>query len=358
MRKVGIFIGIGLIFITFGFSPLVTVAAALDSTSAIGVLPIDTSNFLAAGLVTCNGPDCTFCSLMAMINGIIAWLVGIAMVIATISLAIAGFKLVYSQGNATAVTDTKGIIFNIIIGIILIISAWFMIDTLMKLAAGDKFSHWWEPFNEENCGKMFEASTDLKREIVLTEHEVSGLDYGPDGYLGGMPDGTGPVGGSISGVPYGLGDTLMLAGGGSTTVLPCSTSDLRTISFMGHQAKVHKNLTASLQRIDARWRSLGGNSYYEVRSVGSYNCRKVTNGESYSNHAYGLAIDINADTNGYYEGATGPIQDYMTDMNEQSPLFYSLFTAEGWGWGGNWNSLKDAMHYSKARGEQGDMRGE
>jgi len=200
MRKVGIFIGIGLIFITFGFSPLVTVAADLDSTSAIGVLPIDTSNFLAAGLVTCNGPDCTFCSLMAMINGIIAWLVGIAMVIATISLAIAGFKLVYSQGNATAVTDTKGIIFNIIIGIILIISAWFMIDTLMKLAAGDKFSHWWEPFNEENCGKMFEASTDLKRDVKLKDSEVESFILDEDNLL--TPDRIQSIGTVLPGGTY------------------------------------------------------------------------------------------------------------------------------------------------------------
>jgi hypothetical protein len=295
---------------------------------------------------------------MAMVNNLIAWLVGIAMVIATIGLAIAGYKMVYSQGNSSAVTYAKSIFFNIIIGIILIIGAWFMIDTLMKLTVGDDFGPW-DRIDEENCGVMYAAPTDLKRSIELEEVEVTGLDYGPDGYLGGASGSTGAAGGPVPGAPYGSGNTLMLAGGGSAVVSPCYEPDLRTVSFLGHQARVHKNLTASLARIDARWKSLGGNSYYEVRSVGSYNCRKVTGGSNYSNHAYGLAVDINADKNGYFAGATGPVQDHMTDMNEQSPQFYTLFIgSEGWGWGGNWNSLKDAMHFSKARGEQGNMRGE
>jgi hypothetical protein len=36
--------------------------------------------------------------------------------------------------------------------------------------------------------------------------------------------------------------------------------------------------------------------------------------------------------------------------------FRQLFLSEGWGWGGNWNSSKDAMHFSKATGEGGNMR--
>jgi len=42
-----------------------------------------------------------------------------------------------------------------------------------------------------------------------------------------------------------------------------------------------------------------------------------------------------------------------TDMPR---AFVQLFLDEGWGWGCNWNSTKDAMHFSKAPGEGGNGR--
>jgi hypothetical protein len=139
-----------------------------------------------------------------------------------------------------------------------------------------------------------------------------------------------------------------LAGGGTASVTACNAADMQTINFMGGNVTLHRSFIASAQRIDQRWRARGGDRFYRVTSVGSYNCRRATNSTRWSAHAYGLAIDINPVQNPY--GST-----LITNMPAE---FVNLFIAEGWGWGGNWRSVKDAMHFSKSTGEGGNMRGD
>ncbi|MCA9368343.1 M15 family metallopeptidase, partial [Candidatus Kaiserbacteria bacterium] len=137
----------------------------------------------------------------------------------------------------------------------------------------------------------------------------------------------------------------------STASGACDQSQMTTINFLTGSVTVHKSMVSKLQAIDARWRSLGGNSYYPVTSIGSYNCRAVTGGSGYSMHAYGYAIDINPGPNRYVKPK--PAGGCPTNMTSQNPPFYTLFTSQGFGWGGNWSSLCDAMHFSAAAREGG-----
>lgn len=72
---------------------------------------------------------------------------------------------------------------------------------------------------------------------------------------------------------------------------------------------------------------------YDVRphDTWGYNCRKIAGTKVSSYHAWGLAIDINATTNG--RGGRGDIPDDVV----------SLWTEHGFGWGGNWDNT-DPMH--------------
>jgi hypothetical protein len=72
---------------------------------------------------------------------------------------------------------------------------------------------------------------------------------------------------------------------------------------------------------------------------GCFNIRSVRGRPNdLSAHAYGLAIDINAQTN--------PLSSILhTDM---SASFVKCFTNEGFAWGGNFLNRKDPMHYSYA----------
>jgi hypothetical protein len=106
---------------------------------------------------------------------------------------------------------------------------------------------------------------------------------------------------------------------------------------------------------------------YVVRRIGAYNCRKITGGTTMSAHAWGIAVDINDDTNPYR------LDRLVTDM---SPAMIAdvlaIRTRDGvhvWRWGGNWDgdpdtphSNYDAMHFEMmatpaelARGFTADM---
>ena len=106
------------------------------------------SQTMAAGLVTCSGPDCTFCSLMQMVNSIIQWIFLIIIPVATLVVAFAGFKLIMSKGNGSALSEAKKLLTNAIIGLIIMFIAWTVIDTILKLSTGGGFGVW----NPIECG--------------------------------------------------------------------------------------------------------------------------------------------------------------------------------------------------------------
>ncbi len=132
--------------------------------------------------------------------------------------------------------------------------------------------------------------------------------------------------------------TLNVEGGGTTTVNNCDQAKMTsTTAFGGHTFKIYKGLVGSIQSVSTAWEAAGGDNFYQIDSIAGYNCRKVKGTNSWSAHAFGLAVDINPDKNPF--GST-----LVTDM---PPTFVQMWTAYGWGWGGAWTSRKDAMHFSK-----------
>ena len=90
-------------------------------------------------------------------------------------------------------------------------------------------------------------------------------------------------------------------------------------------------------------------------NTSAFNCRAVTGGSSYSEHSYGHAIDINPRENPYVRGSTvlPPEGEAYLDREADVPgliqadsVTTKAFAAIGWGWGGDWSSLKDYQHFS------------
>ena len=83
---------------------------------------------------------------------------------------------------------------------------------------------------------------------------------------------------------------------------------------------------------------------YESRAAdtGAYNCRQITGGTNYSLHAYGIAIDINWQSNPY-----GPtlITDMPKGMIEAIKAIRTKNGKTVWRWGGDYTGNKDAMHF-------------
>lgn len=131
---------------------------------------------------------------------------------------------------------------------------------------------------------------------------------------------------------------------GPVTLTACDESQMVWVNAFGQRVRVYKGIAKSLERISNRWLASREDLRYPVNSIFGYNCREVTNKPgSWSAHAFGLAIDINPNTNPYGEKL----------QEDLPPGFPALFTTEGWGWGGNWSSIKDPMHFSKYPASEG-----
>ena len=89
---------------------------------------------------------------------------------------------------------------------------------------------------------------------------------------------------------------------------------------------------------------------YTVFRIESYNPDSTTPSGAPSAHQWPIAVDINPERN----PMTGP-SVLTTDMPR---AFVDCFTREGFGWGGNWRSSKDPMHFSLAPNEGGTPRPE
>ena len=84
------------------------------------------------GLVTCSGEDCSACNLVSMANLVIDWLIGVLLVVFGVLMTVAGFKLVLSRGDQSALTEAKQMFTNAIVGFLIILAAWIIVDTLMR----------------------------------------------------------------------------------------------------------------------------------------------------------------------------------------------------------------------------------
>jgi len=93
---------------------------------------------------------------------------------------------------------------------------------------------------------------------------------------------------------------------------------------------------------------------FECRQAVPSPCSRGTGTGSWSNHAYGLAVDVNPVENPYV--GCGMTRDktalkYMDRSRHRkgmvTPAVVRAFASVGWGWGGAWSgSTKDYMHFS------------
>lgn len=118
--------------------------------------PLDTANAVPyGGFLTCDGTDCSFCNLIDMVNGIVVWLFGIIFLIFAVLLLVAGFGLVTSGGNQTALDAAKTKFQNAIIGLIIVMASWLLIDTIMRGLVGSGPTagqiSGWGPWAEVQC---------------------------------------------------------------------------------------------------------------------------------------------------------------------------------------------------------------
>ncbi len=91
-------------------------------------------------------------------------------------------------------------------------------------------------------------------------------------------------------------------------------------------------------------------------NTGSFACRATRGASTYSQHAYGLAVDVNPFQNPYRKGdvVLPELASSYLDRDRERPGMIApdgpvvrAFARIGWGWGGDWSSLKDYQHFSQ-----------
>jgi hypothetical protein len=90
-------------------------------------------------------------------------------------------------------------------------------------------------------------------------------------------------------------------------------------------------------------------------NTSAFNCRRVQGSSSWSEHAFGRAVDVNTVENPYVHG--GQVEPpagrpyvqrtpYRKGMVNRTVI--DAFAAQHWGWGGNFRRSKDYQHFSRS----------
>jgi hypothetical protein len=110
---------------------------------------------------------------------------------------------------------------------------------------------------------------------------------------------------------------------------------------------IHKKCADSLTRILGKiWDAVGKDpgaieTLHYNRYSGSFVYRPMREGQSLSMHAYGVAIDWDAEENPFHS---------TKHLFQSDSLIVTKFKEENWIWGGDWSvGSIDAMHFQAAR---------
>lgn len=123
----------------------------------------------------------------------------------------------------------------------------------------------------------------------------------------------------------------------------CKGSTFPVVSLLGSKQRVNPETVDAWAAFDRTLR----NYRYVARSVGVYNCRKITGGSGYSLHSYGIAADIDPSSNPYLRvrqfdwnrtDFTKPQVDAVLDIKTNTGKTVFM-------WGGYWATIKDYMHW-------------
>ena len=91
-------------------------------------------------------------------------------------------------------------------------------------------------------------------------------------------------------------------------------------------------------------------------NTSAFNCRYVSGTTSWSQHAYGRAVDINPVENPYVSGSyvSPPAgAEYADRSRHAKGMIHAgdatvrAFADHGWKWGGYWTGAKDYQHFSR-----------
>jgi hypothetical protein len=104
-------------------------------SSAISFDPVNYASQFNFGLVNCGNPNqapCDFNSFVYMLNGIINWFIAIAVSIAALTFAYAGYKILVSGSSSSELNNAKEMLRKSVYGMVLLLGCWLIIYVIMN----------------------------------------------------------------------------------------------------------------------------------------------------------------------------------------------------------------------------------
>jgi soluble lytic murein transglycosylase-like protein len=101
---------------------------------------LSSQSALAAGLVPCGGPSeepCQTCHVVGLVTNIFNWLGSVLGILVVIFIIVSGVYLAMSGSNASAMGQTKHLIAKVLVGYIIFLGAWIVVDTGLKMLVDD-----------------------------------------------------------------------------------------------------------------------------------------------------------------------------------------------------------------------------
>ena len=310
--------------------------------------PIVSAETGIAQLSGCTGLDCSACNVVDMANGGIKWLIGILFVVFALLLAIAGVKLVTSGGNHHALDEAKSSFTNAIIGFIIILSAWLIVDTIMRALVGDEGKEGqiaqigaggsvrgWLFWSDVECQKNIEA----KFETVQQEEVRYITEYQDEGFSDAGYAIYNPTGGVIP-----VGGSSVTSSGANCPAAPVSS----VVTIPGTSYKARQNIASNFVAMRAAaardgitltvtsgWRSEAVQvGIWNDHGCNTKNCsgivaRPCSLGGNGSNHNSGNAVDISMGGSGVsspifkWLKANGGRYGFYNKLDSRDPFHWS-----------------------------------
>ncbi len=116
----------------------------------------------AAGLVPCGGPGeqaCTTCDLLVLTQNVLEFALKMAFLIIIGFIVYGGFRWIFSLGKEENLKAGQQIITNAIIGLVIILTAWIIVNTVfwtIKQMGGDDYTGTWFHIECPEAGSIFD----------------------------------------------------------------------------------------------------------------------------------------------------------------------------------------------------------
>lgn len=161
----------------------------LTSLFALALLITPAEFATAQGFIICQGDSCNACSLVSLIQRLLQFLITLAILFGTLMIMLAGFKMVTAHGNQAEIKKAKEIFTNVAIGITIILLAFTIVDTLMKMLVPNSSAFMGGgPWSTIQC-----ADNNIPKQPAPSQ---------PSSPVTVTPGGGQNTGGSTSGIPF------------------------------------------------------------------------------------------------------------------------------------------------------------